>query len=95
MTTSVKKIRKAELAKQFGKATSKSKKNPSAFTRRLKLISIRIKPKKGATRWVAIDSRNKIISEGSNPNSVSKKAEKITANFSLAFIPKEDLSYVL
>jgi hypothetical protein len=57
--------------------------------------AITIKTKKSSSRWVAIDAKNKVITEGMTPESVRKRAIKITDNFVLAFVHRHDVTYVL
>jgi len=48
------------------------------------------------SRWVAIDIINDtIIAEGVEPNDAVEQAEKLGVEFSLMFVPKPGVTYIL
>ena len=57
--------------------------------------TIKVRTRKPGSRWVAINDQNKVISEGRTPESVAKKAKRVTDNFFLVFVPKPGASYIL
>lgn len=57
-------------------------------------MSMVVSPQSKDSRWVALDSNDKIISEGKTPNEVLVSAKKIADNFFLMFVPLEGNTYV-
>ena len=56
--------------------------------------TLTISAKNPDTNWVTIDQDGNIISEGKTPKEAIEKAEKISENFSLMFVPKEGNTYI-
>lgn len=57
-------------------------------------IPITVSPKSPDSRWVALDSNDKIIAEGKTPEFVVKEAEKRSDNFIIMYIPIEGNTYI-
>ena len=57
-------------------------------------ISIEVSPKNPDSKWVTIDSNNKIISEGKTPEKTVEEAKKVSDDFFLMFVPQEGHSYI-
>ena len=57
-------------------------------------IMLAITPKNPKTKWVALDSNDKIISEGETPVIVANDARKLTDDFSIMFIPTPGHTYI-
>ena len=56
--------------------------------------TITITPKDPKSNWVAVDEKGKIISEGKTPKETIEKANKVTKDFSIVFVPKEGKTYI-
>lgn len=56
--------------------------------------SIKVSPKNPDSKWVTIDSDNKIISEGKTANKTVEEAKKVSDEFFLMFVPQEGQSYI-
>lgn len=57
------------------------------------IAPITVSPKSPETRWVALDQKNEIISEGKTPAEAIEQAKKITDNYTLMFVPLEGNTY--
>ena len=57
---------------------------------------LNINPQKITSRWVAvnINKKNEIISEGTKPRVVIKKADKTGKSYSLIYVPKPGHSHI-
>ena len=53
-----------------------------------------VSPANPDSRWVALDEKNKILSEGTEPLDVISNAQKITTDFCMMFIPVPGNIYV-
>lgn len=60
----------------------------------MKKFGIRLKAKSPRSRFVAFDSKNKVIAEGIKAKTVAKKAEKIMKEFSMIWVPKRGQDYI-
>jgi hypothetical protein len=56
--------------------------------------TILIETKNPASRWVAVDINNKVISEGETAEAVEESAKKITEVFFLMFVPQDGVRYI-
>ncbi len=56
--------------------------------------TITITPKNPDSKWVAIDSDNKIIAEGIEAGEVIEKAKESKVEFTLLFIPQKGNTYL-
>jgi hypothetical protein len=60
-----------------------------------KLNEPKIEVKNKDSNWVALDIVNSsVISEGVTPEEATEKAEKISNNFMLMFVPKKGETYI-
>lgn len=61
------------------------------------MSAVAIKPRKASSRYVAIDlqSRSKIIAEGTTARATVNKAEKTGKAYSMMFLPKKNATYIL
>lgn len=57
-------------------------------------MTMAVSTKSPDSRWVALDTRDKVISEGINPTDVISEAEKVSSNFSLMFVPAKGNTYI-
>jgi hypothetical protein len=57
-------------------------------------IMVAITPKNSKTKWVALDDKDRIISEGDSPVMVANDAIKQTDDFSIMFIPAPGHTYI-
>lgn len=51
-------------------------------------------PKSEDSRWVALNDKNAIISEGKTPVEARDLAQKISEKFSLMFVPIKGATYI-
>lgn len=57
-------------------------------------ITMTISPKSPDTRWVALDEKNNIISEGKTPGEAIEKAKNTGKEFTLMFVPLKGNTYI-
>ena len=62
--------------------------------RKSKEFTVTVNPKSPDSRWVALDFKNELISEGKTPEEATEKAKIITDKFLLMFVPKTGVSYI-
>jgi len=57
-------------------------------------IAMIVTPKNPDSRWVALDSNDKVISEGINPSEVISEANKISNDYFIMYLPIEGNTYI-
>ncbi len=59
-----------------------------------KEFTLTVNPKCPDSRWIALDFKKELISEGKTPEEATSKAKVLTDKFILMFVPEAGVSYI-